>query len=47
MEEFKNFDYPIDKSLKICEEKNFFEASAFLYEKSGDFNKALDLHINV
>ena len=37
--------FPIEESLKICEEKNALEASAVLYKRQGLYGKAIDLYV--
>ena len=36
--------FPINESLKICEEKGALEASAVLYKRSCNYFKAIDLY---
>ena len=36
--------FPIDESLKICEEKGADEASAVLYKRNQDYYKAIELY---
>lgn len=45
--ELKNFDYPLDQCLKLCQEYNITEATAFLLERSGAVLEALKLYIEV
>lgn len=39
--------FPIDESLRICEEKGAQEASAVLYKRNQDYNKAIELYTKV
>ena len=39
--------FPIDESLKICEEKDAKEASAVLYKRNQDYYKAVELYTDV
>ena len=39
--------FPIDESLKICEEKEALEASAVLYKRNQSYNKAIELYVKV
>jgi hypothetical protein len=36
-------NYPLDEVLKLCRTKNIFSSTAFLLERAGDFEAALDL----
>jgi hypothetical protein len=36
-------NYPLDDVLKLCRTKNIFHSTAFLLERAGDFEAALDL----
>lgn len=36
-------NYPLDDVLKLCRSKNIFDSTAFLLERAGDFQAALDL----
>ena len=39
--------FPIDESLRICEEKGAQEASAVLYKRNQEYNKAIELYTKV
>ena len=39
--------FPIDESLKICEEKGALEASAVLCKRNSDYFKAIELYARV
>jgi hypothetical protein len=39
-------NYPLDEVLKVCKSKNLFDATAYLLERAGDFQAALDLCIS-
>ena len=39
--------FPIDESLKICEEKGALEASAVLCKRNSDYFKAIQLYTQV
>lgn len=45
--ELKNYDYPLDESLKTCQKNGILDATAFLYERSGDITKAINLYFEV
>lgn len=45
--ELRKFDYPLDESLKICQQEGVLDATAFLYERSGDVTKAIHLYFEV
>jgi hypothetical protein len=36
-------NYPLDDVLKLCRSKNIFDSTAFLLERAGDFQAALEL----
>ena len=39
-------DYPLDPCLRLCQEYNITDATAFLLERTGDVNGALDLIVS-
>lgn len=39
--------FPIDESLKICEEKGALEASAVLYKRNSCYEKSIELYTEV
>lgn len=39
--------FPIEASLKICEERGALEACAVLYKRNGDYQKAVSLYVSV
>ena len=39
--------FPIDESLAICKKKQALEASAVLYKRNQDYNKAIELYTDV
>jgi hypothetical protein len=48
LEEFQTYDYPLDECLKICKANpKLREATAFLLERSGALNDALNIYLEV
>ena len=47
MKELKNWDYPLDESLELCKKYGMIEASAFILERTGAVNEALNLQTSV
>ncbi|KAL4432348.1 hypothetical protein ABPG74_011107 [Tetrahymena malaccensis] len=45
--ELKSFDYPLDESLKISLKYGILDATAYLYERSGDITKSINLYFEV
>lgn len=43
--ELMTLDYPLDDCLDICLRYNVYDAAAYLFERSGNIQKALELKL--
>ena len=41
------YEYPLDESLKLCRKYNKIEAVAYILERTGAVDEALDIYSNV
>lgn len=47
MDNLKNWEYPLDGSLKLCKKYKRNEATAFLLERTGASDEAISMYFQV